>query len=146
MSNNISSYYPAGQRILRKKGLENNYENFMQEFGSRINDEDRAIINSNDSERINRLITNKSRPRAIKKTRLHIFKTLLAGCVLSIIGVPTYLYVQNGIEDVDVNLLIIFIPFVVIVFIISYYKTIHLTEIVDDFSIPMEACNLNINQ
>jgi len=46
------SYYPAGQRKLRDKGLEYNYDNFIRIFGDDIKDKDLEILKSSDKTRI----------------------------------------------------------------------------------------------
>ncbi len=47
-----SSYYPAGQRVIEQQGLEYNYDNFIQQYGSNIGGKDITIIKSSNKNRI----------------------------------------------------------------------------------------------
>ena len=43
-ASSLSSYYPSGQRKLRKQGLDYNFENYINTFGNQIKNEDLEII------------------------------------------------------------------------------------------------------
>ena len=78
MSNDISSYYPAGQSVLRKKNLEYNYNNFINVYRNRIDNEDISIIESNDTDRINLLQISAVAKKGIYHTLLRISETILS--------------------------------------------------------------------
>ena len=78
MNNDISSYYPSGQRVLQKKNLEYNYDNFISKYRNRISNEDFATIESNDADRTNFLLISTETKMGIYHTLLRISETILS--------------------------------------------------------------------
>lgn len=98
----ISGYYPAGQRILKKKGYdEYNYENYMKVFGDDIKDNDKEILNSSDKTRI--------RDNMINNAGMQSFLTILYYLLLIVLvggGYHLYNMVKTSL-NIDNNKIIV---------------------------------------
>ena len=120
MPNGISSYYPAGQRIIESKGLEYNYDNFINEFGDKLYSNDLEILQSNNNENIGNLRKKRVGLFSIChvgfQVSLEILKSL---AVLLVITIPFYYMIEQGgiIENIILfNLFIIYTLIVLIAF------------------------------
>jgi len=88
-------YYPAGQRILKKKGYEEyNYENYMKVFGDDIKKEDKKDIESSDKSTIRRNI--------LKNVRKIELMGMLLYLVIFVLGVS----LKNLYDTLSVNVII----------------------------------------
>lgn len=117
----ISSYYPAGQRILKRKGYdEYNYRNFIKVFSEDIKVADRTILASTNTTRIQDNIENNEG----KQSFLAIFYYLLLlvlvaslynlyNAIISSFNFENMKYNEGSILNLVIALFIFFVIFII---------------------------------
>ncbi len=140
---NISPYFPSGQRFLKKRDLEYNFDNFINYFGNKIDSNELSIITSGNRDNIQELKSTKVWKWAIIHIFLRIFETITTTLVCAlVITIPYYYWVQSGKSIIDINLLYTFIIYALIILFLSIILTIICLVYDKKLGIPLEAIRL----
>jgi len=117
----ISSYYPAGQRVLKRKGYDDyNYENFMKVFGDDIKATDRRILEDTSTTRIQDNIENNEGKQSFLAISYYLLLlALVAGfynlynAIISSFNFENMKYNEGNIWNLLVALFILIVIFII---------------------------------